>query len=142
MTGPARLASALMAAVVGLVAGCGGPPAPTAPEAPVASYTVRGRIVSLPDPARPAAELIVHHEPIPSFMSGGEVIGMDAMAMPFPIVNDSVSLAGLAVGDAVTLTFDVTYDATTLTPAEVVVTGVSPLPAGVRLSIDPPGEGG
>jgi Cu/Ag efflux protein CusF len=85
------------------------PPATTsstaAPAEPDAVYVVRGRVVSLPDPSNPSAEFRVHHEPIPDFKApDGRVVGMNEMEMPFP-VSDPTLLEGIAVGDAVELTF-------------------------------------
>ena len=100
------------------------------------AYTVRGRIFSLPDPARPAAELQIHHEELPSFMSGGEVVGMSAMIMPFPDIATGVSLDGLNVGQAVTFTFHVEYDPDTQMPVGMLVTAIAPLPQGTALTID------
>lgn len=133
------IAAATMA--VASIVGCGGPAKPPAPETEIAAYTVRGRIVQLPDPGNPAAELIIRHEPIPSFMSGGEVVGMGAMTMPFPSIKPDVSLDGFAVGDAISLTFEVEYDPVTRTPAGVVVTAADALPDDVELAIDPPAAG-
>ncbi|RMD63769.1 MAG: hypothetical protein D6824_04860, partial [Planctomycetota bacterium] len=73
-------------------------------------YTVRGRIVSLPDPDNPASELMVHHEPIPAFRRGDGGFGMDAMTMPFPLAPQASVPADLKVGDAVEMTFSVLYD--------------------------------
>lgn len=98
-------------------------------------YTVRGRIVQLPEPGRPASQLMVHHEPLPSYMSGGEVVGMGAMHMPFP-VKDGVSLDGFEVGQAIRLTFEVRYDPETQLPAMTQAIQLEPLPEDVRLSID------
>lgn len=70
-------------------------------------YTVRGQIVALPDPAKPASQLQIHHEEIPNFVGAqGTVVGMKEMTMPFPLAP-GVSLEGLAVGDKVEFTFDV-----------------------------------
>ncbi|QYU66420.1 copper-binding protein [Leptolyngbya sp. 15MV] len=70
-------------------------------------YTVRGQIVALPDPTKPASQLQIHHEEIPNFVGAqGTVVGMKEMTMPFPLAP-GVSLEGLAVGDKVEFTFDV-----------------------------------
>lgn len=132
-------ASAAMLLISGAIQSCGS--SSTTPESPEISentvaYTVRGRIVSLPDPARPASELQIHHEELPSFMSGGEVVGMSAMVMPFRELASGVSLAGLRVGQAVTFTFLVDYDPVSQSPVGVLVTAISPLPEGTTLSID------
>jgi hypothetical protein len=72
----------------------------------MARYTVRGRIVQLPQEDIPTSQFLVHHEPIPSFVSAGQVVGMNEMTMPFPLA-ESVSLEGFFVDDIVELTFEV-----------------------------------
>jgi len=70
------------------------------------SYTVRGVIVALPESGE---AMRVRHEAIPDFRGrNSEVVGMDAMTMPFPL-GDDVELGDLAVGDKVELTFVVTW---------------------------------
>lgn len=81
------------------------PPAPTAPEA---VYTVRGKIVSLPDPAKPGSSLQIMHEPIDNFVRQDGKLGMDSMTMPFPLAK-GVSLDGFAPGDVVEATFEVRW---------------------------------
>ncbi len=62
-------------------------------------YTVRGEITAIDgDPG--SARLFLHHEAIPGFRSGGEVVGMDSMTMGFAVATDA-STDGLAVGDKV-----------------------------------------
>jgi Cu/Ag efflux protein CusF len=87
-------------------------PPPVAPAAEgsasdaSATYTVRGVVVALPTDTEP---MRVRHEAIPNFRSmAGEVVGMDAMTMPFPL-GDGVAVEGLAVDDKVELTFVVTW---------------------------------
>ena len=80
-------------------------PDAAAPAEPDAVYVVRGRVMALPDPANPTAEFRLHHEPIPDFKApDGRVVGMNEMEMPFP-VSDPKLLEGVAVGDAVEITF-------------------------------------
>lgn len=95
------------------------PPAPPVVAAPGdAVYTVRGRIVMLPDPGKPASQLQIHHQPIPDFKSKeGKVhvnddgsAGMREMTMPFP-VGRGVSLDGLKVDDEVEFVFEVRWNA-------------------------------
>ncbi len=78
---------------------------------PTGVYTVRGVIVSLPDPQRPGSggtggsDLQIRHERIPEFKdASGAEIGMNAMIMPFPLAK-GVTLDGLAVDDRVEFTF-------------------------------------
>lgn len=84
------------------------------PEKPPASpgdgtYRVRGTIVALPSSDRP--HLLVQHEAVPDFRDErGEIVGMDAMTMPFPLAP-GLQWEGLAVGDHVELTFEVRWNA-------------------------------
>jgi hypothetical protein len=102
-------------------------------------YTVRGRIVSLPDPARPTSEFAVRHEAIPTFKSStGEIfeengvpVGMRSMEMPFPLAK-GVSLDGFKVGDLIVMTWEVRYEPRT----EYRVTRVEKLPPGTKLEIE------
>lgn len=80
------------------------PPAPTSRK-PDDTYTVRGKVEMLPSPAKPQAEFMLHHEPIPTFKRPDGKLGMDEMAMPFPV--GSVNLDGIAVGDKVEVEFGV-----------------------------------
>jgi len=85
------------------------PPAPAhtaAPADPGHTYTVRGIIVELPD-GRPQSAFRLRHEAIDDFVDGsGRTVGMGAMIMEFAL-DPTVSVAGLAKGDVVTLTFTV-----------------------------------
>lgn len=108
--------------------GCGSPAPPSAEaEAHIIAYTVRGRISQLPVVGRPASELMIHHEPIPSFLNGGKVVGMSSMTMPFP-PSEGLSLEGLRLGQAVEMTFEVTYDPENETPRNIQATKLTPLP--------------
>ena len=108
--------------------GCGPKTPPTAePVDQVVAYTVRGRITEVPEEGRPASEFAIRHEPIPSFLSGGEVVGMASMTMPFPL-KEGVSIDGLSVGQAVEMTFEVTYDHESKSPINVQATKITPLP--------------
>ncbi len=81
---------------------------PVAPDRkpPDAVYPCRGRVVMLPDAARPLNELQIHHEPIESFANPNGTLGMPSMVMPFPTAPDA-TLAGLAVGDVIEFDFAV-----------------------------------
>lgn len=79
-------------------------PAAAARPEPDAVYTVRGRIVMLPEAGKPLSDLQIHHEPIETLVNPNGTVGMPAMIMPFPVAK-GVSLDGLAVGDAVEFTF-------------------------------------
>jgi Cu/Ag efflux protein CusF len=94
-----------------------------------AAYTVRGEVEQLPNPEVEGSDLMVRHEPIPDFEnSKGEVVGMNAMTMPFPLAGD-VSLEGIAVGDKVELTFEVQFEPST----SFVTTEVTKLPPDTEL---------
>lgn len=96
-------------------------------------YAVRGRIEQLPDPDRPASDLVIRHERIEGFKNhAGEAVGMDAMAMPFPTLNDEALFDGYAVGDLIEVVFVVTYEGTT--PRYPIVK-VTRLPAGTELEL-------
>lgn len=70
-------------------------------------YTVRGVVKELPEAGKPASQLKIHHEEIPTFIGfDGQLVGMKEMTMPFPLAP-GVSLQGVAVGDTVEFVFEV-----------------------------------
>jgi Cu/Ag efflux protein CusF len=86
---------------------------PNAASAPSAAaraddvYTVRGVVKELPEAGKPATQLKIHHEEIPTFIGfDGKPVGMKEMTMPFPLAP-GVSLEGHAVGDTVEFVFEV-----------------------------------
>ena len=83
-------------------------PASPAPL-PVQTYTVKGKVAQLPDPAVKGSMFQVAHEDIPTFVRKDGTLGMNAMTMPFPPAA-GLSLQGLAVGDEIELTFEVRWD--------------------------------
>ncbi|MBX3404781.1 MAG: copper-binding protein [Phycisphaeraceae bacterium] len=99
---------ALVACGVGILAllSCRREPASAqaARPEPDAVYTVRGRVLMLPEAGKPMSDLQIHHEPIDTLVNPNGTVGMPAMIMPFPVAK-GVSLEGLAVGDAVEFTF-------------------------------------
>jgi len=104
------------------------PPATAAP-ATGTSYTVRGQVVDVPDPANPVSEFAVRHEAIDDFKSAtGEVVGMGAMNMPFPL-GPGVSLADLKIGDIIEMDFEVQYQPAT----KWFATRIVKLPADTKL---------
>lgn len=120
-------------ALLALLAACGGGP-PSAPAAADASYTVRGEIVRLPGPD--SADVLIRHEPIPDFKNpAGEVVGMDSMTMPFALAAGE-SLGPLEVGARVEFRLEMRWNA----GAPATASAFRPLPAGTRLSFDPPLE--
>ncbi|MBK7403789.1 MAG: copper-binding protein [Phycisphaerales bacterium] len=106
---------------------------------PTQSYTVRGRIVTLPSADRPIDDLEIQHEAIPDYsdrdgkvyVNSKGVQGMSSMTMPFPVA-EGVSLEGLKVGDPVEFTFVVTWGEDYPTYA---VTKIATLPADTKLEI-------
>ena len=104
-------------ALAGSLVGCGGhgnqqEGAESEPAGLAAEFTVRGRVVQLPDPERPASEFRVHHEPIPEWKrnyNDETPVGMNAMIMDFPPASPEV-IRGVAIDDVVRLTFRVAYD--------------------------------
>lgn len=116
-------------------AGCGKAPGghvADEPEQNIALYTLRGRIEQLPASDQPAAQLVVHHEPLPSFRSGGKVIGMRSMRMPFPVASN-VPLDGFRVGQPIEMTLEVEYDPDNQTPTGIQVTKMVALAEGTQL---------
>ena len=92
-------------------------------------YAVRGLIQELPDPQDPLSGLYIRHEAIDDWVGmDGEIQGMDSMTMPFPVADD-VTFEGIEIGDEVTFTLEVNYDAD---PA-VQVTEVTRLPEDTEL---------
>jgi hypothetical protein len=109
--------------------GCRGP-AKAAGEVP-RRYSVRGEVVQLPDSRRPGSELLVRHEAIDDFVNrAGDMVGMDAMVMPFP-VEAPLSAAGLSLGDKVEVGFAVDWERSRL-----VVERLERLPADTPLSFE------
>ncbi len=82
--------------------------------------------MQLPADDRPASELMVRHEPVPSYMMGGEVVGMKSMQMPFPL-EAGLSVSGLSIGQTIELSFEVEYNEAG-SPVNVYAVSVKPLP--------------
>jgi len=73
-------------------------------------YAVRGEIVALPNPDQPGATLQIRHEAIDGFINAaGEMVGMNAMTMPFPEWAEAVPIGELEVGDKVVFTLEVAW---------------------------------
>ncbi|MEM8996610.1 MAG: copper-binding protein [Acidobacteriota bacterium] len=115
-----------------LAAGC---EAPAPEDIPATAYETRGIIRQLPSGA-PGSELFIHHEPIPDFVSmEGEVVGMGAMTMSFPVA-DATELEALAVGDRVSFSLIVDWDGS----PPIAIGDFTVLPDGTALSFE--GEDG
>lgn len=96
------------------------------------SYTVRGRVASMPEAGKPATAFQVEHEAIPTFVTkAGKQTGMSRMTMHFPVAK-GVPITGLKPGDAIEMDFSVWWDQT----PSYVVTAIRPLPAGTKLSFE------
>ena len=123
-----------LSALVLLLAACGSGDGggEAAGTSEVHVYQVRGVIKELPDPETGAGRLLIRHEAIPDLVGqSGEVEGMEAMTMPFP-VDSEVDLAGLSVGDTVSFELRVEWAA----DRPVAVTAMEKLPADTELSFD------
>ncbi|HEX7183469.1 MAG TPA: copper-binding protein [Thermoanaerobaculia bacterium] len=93
------------------------------------TYTVRGQVTQLPDPANPGSGIYISHEAIDDYVGrSGEVEGMDSMNMPFP-VGAGVSLEGIQPADVVE--FDLHVDWESERPVEI--TRIRELPASTKL---------
>ncbi len=106
--------------------------APAESAAGARTYQVRGVLQSLPNPATGAGQLRIRHEAVPDLVGvSGEVEGMAAMTMPFPVAAE-VDLTGFAAGDLVL--FDLRVDWEAARP--VAVTAIEKLPAEIVLELD------
>lgn len=132
--GPALAVMAALAASVAC-AGCAKKRGP-APDVTKVVYTVRGRIVDLPTPGKPASEFRVAHEAIPDFRASlpDGPLGMRAMVMPFT-PGPGVSLDGLAVGEKIELRFEVDYAKAGGALRDSRVIGLRKLPAETALDV-------
>lgn len=127
--GPAWLAAALM--LPAMLAGCGNSSPEDGSSRDASSqdgssqeastqntYTVRGRVAQLPDrDGVPPKDLSITHEQIEDFVgASGEVPvrdgvrGMRSMTMPFPRLDEGVSLEGVEVGDPVEFELNVIWN--------------------------------
>lgn len=107
----ALLATAMALSLCAGLTACSSKAEPEAPQpGRVVEYTVRGRVVDVVDDPVNGPTARIHHEPIPSFESQGEIVGMHAMTMPFPLA-DELDATLLAPDAIVEFTFGVTYSA-------------------------------
>ena len=80
-----RLACFAAAGAALALAACNRPPAP--PAGAVESYAMRGEVVRMP--AQATHEIVIRHEAVPDFRDDrGQVVGMEAMTMPFSLAPD------------------------------------------------------
>jgi len=100
-------------------------------------YTVRGVISKLPTIDSPDPSVYIRHAPIPGYKNeDGEVVGMAAMTMPFPVA-EGVSTEGLQVGDPVEFTFTMRWKPT----GHYEIVAIDELPAGTEIDFDAPMHG-
>lgn len=129
-----RMMTVLTLTVMMMAAGCGSDATPAAAGSKTYTYTVRGEIVQLPSAESVDQQMLIRHEAIPDFINDqGEKVGMMSMTMQFPVGKD-VSLEGLAVGDAISFTFDLDWSGTP--PYKVVK--IEKLAAGTELNFGKP----
>lgn len=87
-------------------------------------YKSQAIVIALPSDE---TELILKHEAIPYFVSiEGELVGMQAMEMPFPL-GEGVSLDGIQVDSIVKFTFEVDWN------PSYFITSITVLPAETEL---------
>jgi len=128
-----RTAPTLLCAFA-LAAGCARPARESANGSDISgkegrTYTTRGQVTQLPDPAHPGSGLSLSHEAIDEFVDrDGKTVGMDPMNMPFPVAP-GVSLNGIAPGDVVEFDLHVDWQADT----PVAITRIRKLPPATRL---------
>ena len=115
--------SALAALLLAVLPGCGQTPNYEH------TYTTRGIVVSLPG-EKAYEEFIVHHETIPTYQSINGSVGMNEMAMSFPVPDQSI-LEGLAVGDKIELVFGERFEP----KHRIGVISVKKLPAETELNL-------
>lgn len=85
--------------------GCGEATPPPAPDV----YECRGVVRQLPAAGAAKPEIYIQHEAIAEFRdANGKVVGMESMAMPFPI-EPSMPWQALQVGDKIAFTFEVQW---------------------------------
>lgn len=106
------------------------------PDARVHTYTVRGRIDRFAPADHPDGAVYIRHEAIPDFVNPqGEVVGMQAMTMPFP-VDPSASMDNLAEGDPVEFTFELNWAPGPDKRGPYRITEITKLPADTALNFD------
>ena len=97
-------AVALAIALAGATLACGKAELPAADG----TYQVRGQVIDVP--REEGDNLTVHHEAIADFRDReGKPSEMESMSMPFTVAP-GVSLAGIAPGDKVEMTFEVRWE--------------------------------
>jgi hypothetical protein len=104
------------------------------------TYTVRGEVQQLPDPADARKEFMVRHEEIPEFKGPQGQLGMKAMVMPFPL-GEGFKADGLSMGQKITLTFTVEFDTATDRPKRYYADSWTPLDPATALDFSDRSKG-
>lgn len=99
-------------------------------------HTVRGRVVQLPEPGKPANSFQVHHEPIEHWVSPTGKVGMNAMVMSF-LPAPGLALDGLEVGDVIEFRWEVRERSA----GPSYVTSITELPKDTPLNLGKAGGG-
>ena len=120
-----------------LLAGCGADTPEGEDAASQANtYTVRGRVLEMP--AVPGGEIRLEHEAVHGFVDfRGDIVGMDAMTMSFPLAEGAGG--DIVAGDIVAFDLQVDWNAEPLST----VTHLEKLPPDTELIFDraePPTE--
>ena len=94
------------------------------------TYTTRGVVTGLP--GRGTLYVQVHHEAIADFVNkAGENVGMKEMIMDMPNATPDVKVDALAIGDKVSMTFEVRYKS----DPRMVITKMEKLDGGTVLDL-------
>lgn len=100
--------AALLGATALLATACSGGGMADDGAGALQTYQVRGEVTRL---AAEQGALYIRHEAIDDFVGiDGEVVGMSAMTMPFPLA-EGVGVDGVAAGDKVRFTLEVEWSA-------------------------------
>ncbi len=101
-----RILSTCWPLILILITACSGQPTPSEPPP---SYTVRGVLRGLPEAGASLPEVLIRHQAIPEFTDAdGQIVGMQAMSMPFVIENPAL-LKGLTPGAEIEIDFEVRF---------------------------------
>lgn len=98
-------------------------------------YTTRALVESLPDPKKPTAQFVVHHEAIDEFENPGGARGMNAMIMPMNTPAE-LDLSAVKVGDKIEMDLSVWYAEDAKRIAFYQATRVKKLPAETVLKFE------
>jgi Cu/Ag efflux protein CusF len=132
----AFVATAIALSLCACLSACSSKSEPEATEAGgVVEYTVRGQVVDVVDDPVNGPTARIHHEPIPSFESQGEIVGMHAMTMPFPLA-EGLDATALTSGAIIEFSFRVSYSAESQLAESWELTEFTVLPETTELIFD------